>query len=351
MNSTQQVFNNKNFQFISGITILGDANKFFDFEIYASNSNNQDDWQEIACSRECVGSSVVVTFIRPINSFLFKIEFIGDFENTKVLFSPYKVLSKLEALAKIADKSIIFIGCARNCASKIQESVRNLDVIGKLFKNYKIIIFENDSTDETLQELNRIKSEIPVEIITMAKLDESFLMRTHRLSFARNMLLRRVKDEVPDYFCVADLDGVMGKTLSIDGVLSNFTHIGCWDAVFPVTNNFYYDIWALRQADICLGDYMVAMDKMSPIFDRQVALDFHLRRIASIKFRDLKGWLSVDSAFGGIGFYRTNSFIFSNYFGGINSTEICEHVIFHKKAKLQGAMLYINPNFIVDSEF
>jgi hypothetical protein len=351
MTLNQQVFKNQNFQFISGITISGDECNRLDFEIYSSDTKNQERWDEILFVSKLSGSSIIVTFQRPINSFLFKVEFIGDFTNIKVAFNPYKPLSKTEALNKIAEKSIIFVGCARNCAAKIHESLKNLEAVGKLFKSYKIIIFENDSSDETLRTLHQMKLGIPLEIITMTELDQHFQGRTHRLSFARNTLFQKVKNEAPDYFCVADLDGVMGRELSIGGVLSNFTYLGCWDAVFPVTNNFYYDVWALRQEDICSGDYMVEINRMSPLFDAQAALDFHLRRVASIKFRDLKGWLSVDSAFGGMGFYKTNSFVFSNYFGGITSNEVCEHVRFHKKAKLQGAMLYINPNFIVDSEF
>jgi hypothetical protein len=351
MAEDQRVFKNESFQFISGIKITTNTADLFDFEIYSSSHGTQENWDEIAFKSESHGSEILVTFRRPINSFLFKIVFSGITDNLSISFIPYKVLSKQEALDFIAQKSIVFLGCARNCAKNIENAIKNLDAVGSLFKSYKIYIFENDSVDETLDILEKLKSFFPLEIIIFKNLDQSFLLRTHRLSFARNMLLKQVKKEAVDYFCVADLDGVIGNRLNIEGVLSNFMHHDCWDAVFPASETIYYDVWALRQKDICTRDYMSEMDSMNPVFDRQTALDFHLRRIASIKFSEFKGWLPVDSAFGGIGFYKKDSFAFSNYYGGVNDQQICEHVKFHKKAKLEGALLYINPSFLVRPEF
>jgi hypothetical protein len=76
-----------------------------------------------------------------------------------------------------------------------------------------------------------------------------------------------------------------------------------------------------------------------------------LRNVGKIKFPLLKGWLPVDSAFGGIGIYKTSSFKHASYFGFSNGHEICEHVGFHQMAREVGMKLYINPKFTVNSEF
>ena len=50
---------------------------------------------------------------------------------------------------------VAILGCAKNCANYIQQSVNNMIKIGNMFNDYKIIVFENDSKDNTEASLRK----------------------------------------------------------------------------------------------------------------------------------------------------------------------------------------------------
>ena len=140
------------------------------------------------------------------------------------------------------------------------------------------------------------------------------------------------------------------QDFDFDGFLSSFHFDECWDAVFPANTDKYYDIWTLRHPDICPGDYERQMNAMNPIFSDAIIFDACLTNLQRMDFRKLKGWLQVNSAFGGMGVYKTSKFIHSNYFGVKDGYEVSDHVAFHLKAVESGALLYINPKFLVNSK-
>jgi hypothetical protein len=212
------------------------------------------------------------------------------------------------------------------------------------------VIFENDSIDDTKTVLNGLKENEKIKIIQKDGLDERFPFRTERISFARNTLFNEVKKIGSDYFCTMDLDGVIGDDFDFEGFLTNFHYDECWDAVFPANTDKYYDIWTLRHPDICPGDYERQMNAMDPVFSDAIIFDACLTNLQKMDLQKLKGWLQVSSAFGGMGVYKTNSFIHSNYFGTKEGYEVSDHVAFHLKAVESGALLYINPKFLVTSK-
>lgn len=57
----------------------------------------------------------------------------------------------------------------------------------------------------------------------------------------------------------------------------------------------------------------------------------------------LQGWLSVDSAFGGLGLYTVEAASKGRYIGMVNNEGICEHVPYHQGLIRSGARLYVNP--------
>jgi len=218
-----------------------------------------------------------------------------------------------------------------------------------MFQKYEIIIFENDSTDDTLKILNRYAEKFPLTIISEIGLDRLFVKRTQRLSYGRNCVLEEIKKREPDYHCIADMDGVLGSEVNIDSFLSNFSVPEAWDAVFPVNERLYYDIWALRHKTIYPYDYLREVENFHPQFNTQDALNVNLRSIAALDYQNLLGWLRVQSAFGGMGVYKTRSFKNVSYFGVNDGNEICEHVILHQTANKVGGQLFINPNFKLNS--
>ena len=58
-------------------------------------------------------------------------------------------------------------------------------------------------------------------------------------------------------------------------------------------------------------------------------------------------WIEVDSAFGGIGIYKSEVFLNYDYSLDRNSGQgISEHVTLHAKMRADGLKLYVNPSFI-----
>ena len=345
-------YDNDNSSFVSGISIPKVEGSVFDFQVNVCNAKVPLSWIDVDYSISDRDTSYYIEFRRPCNSVHFRIEICGAFVSVlNPIFHLSPSRSQEEALALMKGKSMVFVGCARNCAAKVEAAIKILTRLGDLFASYKIVIFENDSNDGTDKLLENFASSGAISLIKLDNLDSSLPMRTQRLSFARNLLLRQVQSITPDYFSVVDLDGVLGGNFDVDGFVSNFKREECWDAVFPANANFYYDVWALRHPDICPGDYMKRMDSLSPALGRENIFNLCLRSMSGVKFTNLTGWLPVDSAFGGIGLYKYNSFKNSSYFGYTNGNEVCEHVVFHEKAKAAGMSLYINPTFIVNSEF
>ena len=69
---------------------------------------------------------------------------------------------------KIINQKVIICGVVKNVADKILTSINLCINIGKLFDDYKIIIYENNSTDNTkevLKGLNKDKIKIISETI------------------------------------------------------------------------------------------------------------------------------------------------------------------------------------------
>jgi glycosyltransferase involved in cell wall biosynthesis len=54
---------------------------------------------------------------------------------------------------------VVIVGCTKNNQKYIRSNLLKLVQIGSQFKDYNIIIYENDSMDNTLQQLQEFKSE------------------------------------------------------------------------------------------------------------------------------------------------------------------------------------------------
>lgn len=80
---------------------------------------------------------------------------------------------------------VIIVGCARNIESHLSNTKEKLEMIKSLFKSSKIIIYENDSTDKTLDILNEWNKDNFIQLITEKDVKG---IRTERLAYARNLL-------------------------------------------------------------------------------------------------------------------------------------------------------------------
>lgn len=352
VNNAQELnFINQSCQFISGLVLSHEKGMDFDVQLSASHQRFPSSWTDVPANISYQDNQIRIEFLRPNNYFNYRVEMYGASASLiSASFIECVPKSKEDVLAYIKTKTITFAAPVRNCGLDLLAGLDLAERIGAHFEDYRIVIFENDSIDETKEILSSLSANKKIKIIQKDGLDKLFSFRTERISFARNTLFGEVKKIGSDYFCTVDLDGVVGANFDLEGFLSNFQLDECWDAVFPANADKYYDIWTLRHPDLCPGDYERQMNAMDPVFSDQIIFDACLTNLQRMDFRKLKGWLQVSSAFGGMGLYKTSKFIHSNYFGIKGGYEVSDHVAFHLKAEKAGALLYINPKFLVDSK-
>ena len=346
MKKNKYRFTNDEFGFVSGL-ILSTEEKHLEFQIYGTHEKSPINWEPIAFKAASNGNMLLLDFRKPVNYFYFHLEFSGA-------SIPYKNIQKMsvtpisndEIFKILKTKKLLVHGLARNCEKTIKKKLQIIQQIGELFDSYKIKICENDSTDGTRNLIDNLKHKFPLETLYFENLDKQFSLRTERLSFCRNSLLRLSSTEKSDYTAVIDLDDVF-NSFSIESFLSSFEFEQCWDGCFPIMEP-YYDIWALRHPQIMPSDFK-DLNGTFPIMlgDKNIYKLTYLP-IRELNFKSIKGLLEVDSAFGGFAIYKSNIFYEGVYGGKELGKEICEHVLFNKSLKKLGAKLFINPKFILE---
>lgn len=347
------VVNNQELDFISqiqGLAAVGST--IIDVVVSESRSLYAKDWTRLSYQTRCSGSEFSVKLQQPSNAAHLRLDVMhasSTLEGLQVLTQKLKKSGCEQIRAELKNKSITFLGCARQCEAALPETIAKIASLGGLFGSWRLVVFENDSTDGTARVVRELARALPIELIQHPGLKDALPERTARLAFGRNALRARALEIGGDYVCLSDLDGVINRDLpSEDSFLDSFGLDDCWDAVFPVNAGMYYDIWALRHPVLCPGDYTTLGTVMDASLGRKLALHF-AANFLQIDMRSMQGWLPVDSAFGGMGIYKTAALRGVRYIGMQEGREICEHVTLHEQMREQGLRLFINPNFIIAS--
>jgi len=244
--------------------------------------------------------------------------------------------------------NVVFAGTCKNIENYVKKSLENIEECGKLFNSFKVIIYENDSTDNTRKILNENKKDNYYYIFEN-NIQEP--RRTMRISNGRNKILDKMKElnlKMFDYLIMLDLDDVTNSGSFIKTIQTCFQYDD-WDVLTANQKNKYYDLWALRKKGYLEYDVWGEIAKDSPIEDKEIIY----KKINESKFEN--GLIEVDSAFGGIAIYKIASIKNCIYVGEHISnerypehSEKCEHVEFNKCIKENGGKIYINTDFYTD---
>lgn len=241
--------------------------------------------------------------------------------------------------AKMRNSSVVITGLARNIAPVVGKTIARIERTGRMFKSYKVVIFENDSKDNTAEQLQAwAAANSNVTILTENRNDPinpgiRCLDRATRMALYRNKYRQFIADNYADipYTIVIDTDLPGGW--SYDGLANTFGQALPWDFVGSngiiykdyegvIARPLYYDAWAFRWA----GSW-------SPVAARQINPRHWPRGEPMVK---------VNSCFGGLGVYCTEALVSVEYDG----TD-CEHVPLHRKMMEAGfGQLFMNPSQI-----
>ena len=251
--------------------------------------------------------------------------------------------------------SVCIIGCCRNIEPYLKNVLQNIDIISTWWKDYRIVIVENDSNDNTfdiLSEWAKTKND-KCELIKEYNLDQRFPERSIRLAYVRNILL----DKVPrnfDYMLMVDMDDVFANEIKKESFESCFL-LKDW-SIITANSKYYYDIWALRIPGIiefdCWNKYnelckLLAITGIKKIITERIALWNAIEKFKYIMRKTTKP-IEVHSAFN-VGILCKVSSIkpCCRFVGSVNNKIICEHVLFQNCIRKHGGKIIFNPNFIL----
>jgi hypothetical protein len=240
---------------------------------------------------------------------------------------------------------IVILGCARNISRYLEKTFKVIEMMRSCFTKSAVIIYENDSNDNTLEKLYNYKNKHKhVTIINEKHVKGT---RTQRLAHGRNMILKHSLETYNSkYTIVMDLDDV-NLLLTREAFLSSFSLNIKWDVITANQVNKYYDLWALRTYDNWMPFDCWKCSTMSSYI-----LVWYCVWIRFINVRRDQKPILVKSAFGGLGIYKTQ--IIRNviekykfaYIGGPLFNEQCEHVSLNNLITKEGGKIFINPLMI-----
>lgn len=268
-------------------------------------------------------------------------------------------------------------GPVKNCGPYLSKVLDNMEKIGSLFDDYKILIYYDKSSDDTLSILKEFQERNPKLIFYVNKKPVS-PFRTHNIAIARNFCLnfiRENKEQFP-FFIMMDCDDVNCKEVNID-ILKKYLYRNDWDGLSFNTTPKYYDIWGLSIYPFCFS-YNHFQNNVRYYNIIQDLVDYLLK-----KAKNENKLVECISSFNGFSLYRTSKFlntyydgrvrldlvpkanldahknatksklVFKQYFkpdGSVNVDgryEDCEHRAFHIQARQNsGARIMITPDVL-----
>lgn len=239
----------------------------------------------------------------------------------------------------MAQARVAITGLARNLGSVLPTTIARVERLGRLFADHRVIVYENDSTDDTKLILRSWAARNRRIHVTTEDCSDPVnpttrcLQRIERMARYRTHCQDAVRAICPDYdfTIVIDLDVAGGW--SEEGVASTFGQEG-WD--FVGANGLIYrregfDFNALRQYDM----WALRFDEAMTPLPTQDARRYRFRRGEPL--------VPVTSCFGGLGIYSMSAYLAGRY-----AAADLEHAEFHRELRRQGfKRLFLNPSQVL----
>lgn len=267
-------------------------------------------------------------------------------------------------------------GTVKNCEKYLDKIFINMEQIASLFKDYAIILYYDNSTDNTLHKLIQYQLKNTHFNFYVNK-DPLFKHRTHNIAKGRNYCINYIRENYPDYeyFIMMDCDDVCETPVNLN-VLKRNIQRDDWDSL-TFNKKDYYDIWALSYGPYACSFYIFYEKKITDIGmgilknNYSSPLTIMKNNITNTLNRCPPGKLvKCYSAFNGFAIYKSSKFLDCTYEGQLNLNYIpkqlismnikqfgpilpnlinedCEHRKFHYEALLKNnAKIRISPEII-----
>jgi glycosyltransferase involved in cell wall biosynthesis len=218
------------------------------------------------------------------------------------------------AVAAEIQEKILICGIGRNVEKAIPNTIRSAENLGSRFADYRVIIYENNSTDRTKELFSEWEKKNPKVLFLSEKISKRRIAkqlsmkkinRTEVIARARNCVLDKAMAKRFDgykYILWADLDFM--EPWDVENLVDTILHPEQeWDGVFAYGA---YDLFALRSPEWPIGFELLGLAFWENMIDT-------LR--SQFVLSDTDPWKRVYSAFGGIAIYKREALKECRYSG------------------------------------
>jgi hypothetical protein len=230
----------------------------------------------------------------------------------------------------MSEDSCCICGTIKNCEKYIDNVFINIDNIIKIFKDYHIIIYYDESNDKTFEKIKAYQKKYKIKLHYNKIFVSQF--RTHRLAYGRNYCVKKIKKHLSHfkYFIMMDFDDVCSGKMNVDVLKKHIDNNDRWDSLSFNRSN-YYDIWALS-----IRPFIFSYVHFKNPYDILHNMGLYIcKSLNSLKEGEL---LSCYSAFNGFAIYKTEVFKDCTYDGNIRldliPKNLLEETIKENKSKI-----------------
>lgn len=238
---------------------------------------------------------------------------------------------------RMAQRRLVICGLCRDVRHFLPRFAARVERLGGQFKDYRVVLYENDSHDSTLeflQDWQRANSRVHVLTETLGNIRYPQVRSSERaikMAEYRNRCQRFAVDHYGDFDDVLITDTDLAGGWSYDGLANTFGHDD-WDFVGSyglirrnrgqLSDLLQFDAWAFRAVGHPQPHSNIEINSM--VFERGEPL------------------LPVLSCFGGMAVYRMQAWMSAEY-GGPDT----EHAVLHDRMRRQGyGRMFLNPSQI-----
>ena len=195
-------------------------------------------------------------------------------------------------------------GTVRDCGRFLNNIFSIMEQIGTLFDNYIIILYYDNSSDNTLDKI-KTYSQKNNKLIYFVNTEKMLPYRTHRIAKGRNKCLELMDTYYSDYeyFIMMDCDDRCNYKINLN-LLRHYLLRHDWDGLSFNHPAGYYDTWALSKIPYILSchhfsDYSLGCKYITNL----------------IKITPRHKLIKCISAFNGFSIYRKDKFVNCVYDG------------------------------------
>lgn len=239
---------------------------------------------------------------------------------------------------RMSATTAVISGLARDVADILPLTIARIEQMGAMFADYRVVIYENDSRDETARLLTDWAERNPKVDVTVERRGDPInpmtrcLKRAERMAYYRNQCLETIRARYANFEHALIVDTDLAGGWSCDGLANTFGHDD-WDFVgsngvifkrigLKINVLMQYDAWAYR--------------------DDESFTPFTTKQVNKMSFTRGELLVPVTCSFGGLGVYLMPAYLAGQYAG-----HDVDHVTHQQVARPQGfTRTFLNPSQI-----